>query len=84
MLKDLNLLRKYIKNEEVSYNFKLVFTLSKRPHFNSVYSVRVPFLTGIAVDTLSVNNASPGLKAKSLTKYGIPAFLPLVRGAIKQ
>ena len=49
MLKDLNLLKKYIKNEEASYNFKLVFALSKRPHFNSVYLVRVPFLTGIAV-----------------------------------
>ena len=40
-----------IKNEEASYNFKLVFALSKRPHFNSVYLVRVPSLIGIAVCT---------------------------------
>ena len=29
--------------------FKLGFALSKSPHFNSVYLVRVPFLTGISV-----------------------------------
>ena len=39
----------YTKNQEASYNFKLGFALSKRPHFNSVYLARVPFLTGIAV-----------------------------------
>ena len=32
-----------------SYNFKLGFALSNGPHFKSVYLVRVPFLTGIAV-----------------------------------
>ena len=48
-MKDLNLLKKYIKNQEASYNFKLGFALSNRPHFNSVYLVRVPFLNGIAV-----------------------------------
>ena len=50
VLKDLNLLKKHIKNQEASYNFKLGFAWSKRPHFNSVYLVRVPFLTGIAVE----------------------------------
>ena len=39
----------YEKNQEASYNSKLDFALSNRPHFNSVYLVRVPFLTGIAV-----------------------------------
>ena len=48
-LKDLNLLKKYTKYQETSYNFSLGFALSNRPHFNSVYLVRVPFLTGIAV-----------------------------------
>ena len=48
---NLKLLKKYIKNQEASYNFKLGFALSNRPHFNSVYLVRVPFLTGIAVCT---------------------------------
>ena len=48
-LKVLNPLKKYNKNQEASYNFKLGFALSNRPHFNSVYLVRVPFLTGIAV-----------------------------------
>ena len=45
----INLLKKFIKNQKASYNFKLGFALSKRPHFNSIYLVRVPFLTGIAV-----------------------------------
>ena len=48
-MKDLNRFKKYTKNQEASYNFKLGFALSIRPHFNSVYLVRVPFLTGIAV-----------------------------------
>ena len=41
--------KKYNKNQEASYNFKLGFALSNRPHFNSVYLIRVPFLNGIAV-----------------------------------
>ena len=48
-MKDLNHFQKYEKKQEASYNFKLDFALSNRPHFNSVYIVRVPFLTGIAV-----------------------------------
>ena len=48
-LKVLNPFKKYNKNQEASYNFKLGFALSNRPHFNSVYLVRVPFLNGIAV-----------------------------------
>ena len=51
VLKDLNPFEKYTKNQKASYNFKLGFALSKRPHFNRVYLVRVPFLTGIAVHT---------------------------------
>ena len=49
VLKDLKRFQKYRKNQKASYNFKLAFSLSNRPHFNSVYLVRVPFLTGIAV-----------------------------------
>ena len=30
-------------------HFKGIFFQSKNPHFNTVYVVRVPFLTGIAV-----------------------------------
>ena len=48
-LKVLNPLKRYFKHQEASYNFKLGFALSNRPHFNSVYLVRVPLLTGIAV-----------------------------------
>ena len=47
--KVLNPLKRYLKNQEASCNFKLGFALSKRLHFNSVYLVRVLFLTGIAV-----------------------------------
>ena len=51
-LKVLNPLKRYFKHQEASYNFKPGFALSNRPHFNSVYLVRVPFLTGIAVHSL--------------------------------
>ena len=37
------------KVQEAGSILRLGFALSKRPHFNSVYLVRVPFLTGIAV-----------------------------------
>ena len=49
VLKDINLLKKFMKNQEASNNFKLGFAPSERPHFNSIYLVRVPFLNGIAV-----------------------------------
>ena len=48
-LKDLNVLKKYIKYQKISKNLRLGFALSNRPHFDSVYLVRVPSLTGIAV-----------------------------------
>ena len=48
-MKDLNPFKKYTKNQEASHNFELGLALSNIPHFNSVYLVRVPFLTGIAV-----------------------------------
>ena len=38
-----------MKNQMASYNFKLGFALSNRPHFIIVYLVRVPFLTSLAV-----------------------------------
>ena len=49
VLKALNSSKKSAKIQKASYNFKLGFALSNRPHFNSVYLVWVPFLTGIAV-----------------------------------
>ena len=48
-MKDLNFLMKYTQYQETSDNFRLGFAMSNRPHFNSVYLVRVPSLTGIAV-----------------------------------
>ena len=48
-LKDLNLLKRYVKYQETSYNFRLGFSLSNRPHFNSTYLLRVPFSSAIAV-----------------------------------
>ena len=35
VFKDLNLFKNHIENQEASYNFKLSFALSNRPHFNS-------------------------------------------------
>ena len=34
-------------------HFKGIFSPIKNPHFNTIYVVRVPFLTGIAVDIKS-------------------------------
>ena len=34
IIKDIKLLKKHIKNQEASYNFRLGFFLSNRPHFN--------------------------------------------------
>ena len=48
-LKDPNLLKKYTKNQEGSYNFRLGFALSNRPYFNSFSLLRVPFSSDIAV-----------------------------------
>ena len=66
-LKVLNPLKKYNKNQEASYNFKLGFALSNRPHFNSVYLVRVPFLNGIAVHVAWLFNRK---HQKMMLKYG--------------
>ena len=49
ILKVLNPLKRYFKNQEASYNFKLGFALSNRPYFNNVYIKKVPFLTSIAL-----------------------------------
>ena len=48
-IKDLNLSRKYTKNQKASSILRVGFARSKRPHFNSTNVVRVPFLNGIAV-----------------------------------
>ena len=48
-LKDLNPFRTVSKAQEASNILRVGFALSKWPHFNSIYLVRVPFLTGIAV-----------------------------------
>ena len=53
-LKALNPFKKCNKNQEASYNFKLGFGLSNRPHFNSVYLVRMPFLTNITLRLIYV------------------------------
>ena len=46
ILKYLNPLK---NDEDTNYNFRLGFALSNRPHFNSVYLLRVPLSFGIAV-----------------------------------
>ena len=48
-LKDLNLFKTVPKVQEASIILRVGFALSKWPHFNSIYLVRVPFLTRIAV-----------------------------------
>ena len=49
VLKDLNLLKKYTKNQEVCYDFWLGFALSNRPHLHGAYSVTVPLILILAV-----------------------------------
>ena len=50
-IKDLNLFKRYTKNQKAGSILKVDFALSKWPHFNSIYLVRVPFLTNIAVSS---------------------------------
>ena len=52
-LKDLNPLQIESKVQEASIISRVGFALSKWPHFNSIYLVRVPFLNGIAVQIWS-------------------------------
>ena len=54
-LKDLNLLKKYVKNQEDSYNFKLGFALSNRPHLHRAYIVTVYDQNFIAVPQNKAN-----------------------------
>ena len=49
VLKDLNLLKKYTINQEVSYNYRLDFALSKRPQLHRTYVVSVWFFLNAAV-----------------------------------
>ena len=37
VLKALNILKKYTKNQKASYNFRIGFALSNTPHFHRVY-----------------------------------------------
>ena len=48
-MKDLSLFQKYIKNQKVSYNFRLGFALSNRPHLHRAYVVPVYNQNFIAV-----------------------------------
>ena len=48
-LKDLSLLEKYTKNQGASYNFRLGFALSNRPHLHRAYLVNVRKRRAIAV-----------------------------------
>ena len=48
-LKDLNLLKRQIKNQEDSNNFRIDFALSKRPHLHRAYLVIVRFNLILAV-----------------------------------
>ena len=41
VLRDLNPLKEYTKNQEASYNFRLGFALSKGPHLQRAYVVTV-------------------------------------------
>ena len=57
-LKDLNLLKNFIKNQEAGSILTVCFALLKWHHFHRVYLVRLPFLTGIAVVILREKNLS--------------------------
>ena len=48
-LKDLNLFQTVSKVQEASSILRVGFALSKWPHFNSAYLLRVPYSSGIAV-----------------------------------
>ena len=47
------ILKECIKNQEASYNFRLSFALSNRPHLNRAYLVTIPFILILAVSSIS-------------------------------
>ena len=68
-LKDLNPFNTVPKVQEASIVLRVGFSLSKWPHFNSIYLVRVPFLTGIAVYLSSQLGLFDDVYSKILWKY---------------
>ena len=54
------------KVQDASNILRVGFALSKWPHFNSTYLVRVPFLTGIAVHMVSYR--TPMITVKTIIK----------------
>ena len=59
VLKDLNLLKKYTKNQKASYDFRLGLAQSNGPHLHMAYLVTVPFILILAVYTLSEHEYRP-------------------------
>ena len=58
VFKDLNLLKNCIKNEEASYNFRLGFALSNRPHLHRAYLVTICRLLLLTVFLLSIDETA--------------------------
>ena len=57
-LKDLNLLKKHIKNQEAGSILMVFFVLSKQPHFHRAYLVTVHKQMYIAVSIKKLQNFS--------------------------
>ena len=61
-MKDLNLFKKYTKNQEASYNSRLGFALSNRPHLHRAYLARVPFSLDLSVVPRNVLEGLVGMR----------------------
>ena len=74
-IKDLNPFQTVSKVQEASSILRVAFALSKWPHFNSIYLVRVPFLTSI--DVCSVRTARCLVQIANLDQVQINRWLIL-------
>ena len=54
---DLNLSKKYTKNQEAGSISKVIFALSKWPHLHRVYLIRVPYSFSISVCKLFLGSS---------------------------
>ena len=66
-MKDLNPFKTVLKVQGASSILRMGFALSKYPHFNSAYLIRVPFSSGIAVS--SGLPKAEGLRPKSKVSH---------------
>ena len=67
-MKGMNHLKTILKIQGASSNLRMVFALSKLPHFNSAYLVRVPFSSSITVFAFTLIDTPDILQSKEVSR----------------